>query len=167
MTWAWGAASGAVAGWSFVPYLRGIRRDPSVRPSPLSWLIWAALDVLVTGSQYAGGGRASLAMAAADAAGCIVIFVLAWRRARRVDRLAFRRACHSDRARPGRQRHRRRGHRPQGRDPPGQRATGVPVLVWRRRRARPARGRPARRHLVRQPCRRADAHHRRDRLRAA
>jgi len=81
MTWAWGAASGAVAGWSFVPYLCGIRRDPSVRPSPLSWLIWAALDVLLTGSQYARGGRASLALAAADAAGCIVIFVLAWRRA--------------------------------------------------------------------------------------
>jgi hypothetical protein len=39
MTWAWGAASGTVAGWSFVPYLRSIRRDPSVRPSPLSWLI--------------------------------------------------------------------------------------------------------------------------------
>jgi hypothetical protein len=80
MTWAWGATSGAVAGWSFVPYLRGIRRDPSVRPSPLSWLIWAALDVLLTGSQAARGGRACLALVAADAAGCGLIFVLAWRR---------------------------------------------------------------------------------------
>jgi len=36
--------------------------------------------VLLTGSQYARGGRASLALAAADAAGCTIIFVLAWRR---------------------------------------------------------------------------------------
>jgi hypothetical protein len=81
MTWAWGAASGAVTMWSFVPYVRGIRHNPSVRPSPLSWLIWAALYGLLTGSQYARGGRASLALAAAEAAGCSLIFVMAWRRA--------------------------------------------------------------------------------------
>jgi hypothetical protein len=81
MTWAWGAASSAATTWSFVPYVRGIRHNPSVQPSPLSWLIWAALYGLLTGSQYARGGRASLALAAAETAGCSLIFVMAWRRA--------------------------------------------------------------------------------------
>ena len=81
LQWAAGLAAAGFSLSSFVPYIRGVLADK--KPSPVSWLIWAALCASLTSAQIAGGGRAVVALPAAELAGCVTVAALAWRAARR------------------------------------------------------------------------------------
>ena len=81
LQWVAGGAAAACSLYSFVPYIRGIRAGN--RPSPVSWIIWAGLCASLTAAQIAGGGRAVVALPAAELLGCTTVAVLAWQAARK------------------------------------------------------------------------------------
>jgi len=76
-----GLLAGAIGLYGYIPYIRGIIKG-TVKPSPVSWLIWALLGVVSLSGQVEGGAGFGLLVTAGTTAGCALIVVLAVHRTR-------------------------------------------------------------------------------------
>jgi hypothetical protein len=83
MEWAWGVVAGLIDIGSFIPYVGSVLRPGSrVRPSRISWPLWAGENAALLAASLAGGGRNPVWITAGETAGCLVLSVLAWTRPR-------------------------------------------------------------------------------------
>ncbi|MDP9903221.1 hypothetical protein [Arthrobacter bambusae] len=76
-----GLLAGAIGLCGYIPYIRGIVKGV-VKPSPVSWLIWALLGIVSLSGQVEGGAGFGLVVTAGTTAGCALIVLLAVRRTR-------------------------------------------------------------------------------------
>ena len=79
MLWIFGISAGVLQAVAYVPYIRDILAG-STRPHRGTWAIWCTLSCIALVSQRANGASWSLVLTAAQAAGTVVVIVLALRR---------------------------------------------------------------------------------------